>query len=878
MNKIFICYSHEDEKTKDDLLRHLKLYRDELVALHDREISLGDKWKDRIINYINSSTVTILLVSIDFLNSKFIEEEEIPRIFAKKYEENMGVFPFIIEPCDWQYNKQISDLQAMPKDARPLSFFRGPNREQALVDFAKKVKERIIDTVVVYDVKWSDRIPTMRKKDVDGVFSVNSKEHILDQLYDYFSYKFKEINYLPINLLIRDFPFRKEKSYYPHYSVFSLSTDNEKLIDFFETIKIKKDGQLIFTKNHLLSAIENYEEKTKTVLKKLTNNLVFNINDKTRSRQIDIFYRHEKKCNCVSCQFSRFEFSDAFKQLSITPSDIDEQIKLAYTNYQIGNFLKSEILLSKISEESKRKKQKITQFLTQFNLLKLGRFIELNYWGDNKQDILVKRLKEINLENVFKDFVTEDNESLLGWIKNNSFYSDSLDKIQKLTSKIRDHFYSQLKGGWSSNNYVWELINEYSKIDAFLNHNHIMYDGFSEFIDLTDTFIEGVFASHAIKDPQNSRLVSFDDWMISKIIFYGNTNNITKHFGRYGIVELNYKQDSTGGYSFMELFENFMTDEVKTRSAFKKYCEENNRYFWNRYNTIFSNLITLASILNLNKKQVNKVAVEILSFLESETSILPQHIKYVRIFINRKGKQIKKATLNKYLLLIINNRKIQKEDFIEAVAGQIKKYHGNIHITIKDYAGFENLVNKEKLEHNQDAVIFLIYLFEVISNGKIRDKIKLNITKSLKDSFNSNLYYLSVLYEVIYPDGDLFEKFIDTARPSPNKKSFKSVFSGIPDNRITNLNMLLNLCYKYNIDLNNNSYDEFRGLSDYYDWLLNMRDFNYDLFNPKWANEYATKYYAKEMNKYPIIKKKVCEYLKTNKDPELERDYIELFC
>ncbi|MBC8319887.1 MAG: hypothetical protein H8E34_04115 [Bacteroidetes bacterium] len=172
----------------------------------------------------------------------------------------------------------------------------------------------------------------------------------------------------------------------------------------------------------------------------------------------------------------------------------------------------------------------------------------------------------------------------------------------------------------------------------------------------------------------------------------------------------------------------------------------------------------------------------------------------------------------------------------------------------------------------------MIYLFEIIDNIKIRSRIKQGITKSLIESFDSNLYYLSALYGIIISDGDLFKKFVEAAKPSLTRTSFKSVFSGIPDRLNYNLNMLLNLCYKYNIDLNEKLFEDFRGISHYYDWLLNMKEFDYKLFNPKWANEYLTIYYAQEIKKYPIIKMKICEYLKTNKDPQLERDYIELYC
>ena len=74
-----------------------------------------------------------------------------------------------------------------------------------------------------------------------------------------------------------------------------------------------------------------------------------------------------------------------------------------------------------------------------------------------------------------------EDEKLLNWIKCNSFYSEARDKIQNISTKIRDHYEIQLRGGWSSGQHYRQLVNYFAEIDAFLNQNYIVYDGFSEF-------------------------------------------------------------------------------------------------------------------------------------------------------------------------------------------------------------------------------------------------------------------------------------------------------------------------------------------------------------------------------------------------------------
>lgn len=74
MNKIFISYSHKDEAWKDRLVTQLGVLQmqDLLEVWDDRRIGGGDDWLPAIENALNSCNVAILLISANFLTSKFI--------------------------------------------------------------------------------------------------------------------------------------------------------------------------------------------------------------------------------------------------------------------------------------------------------------------------------------------------------------------------------------------------------------------------------------------------------------------------------------------------------------------------------------------------------------------------------------------------------------------------------------------------------------------------------------------------------------------------------------------------------------------------------------------------------------------------------------
>lgn len=66
-----------------------------------------------------------------------------------------------------------------------------------------------------------------------------------------------------------------------------------------------------------------------------------------------------------------------------------------------------------------------------------------------------------------------------------------------------------------------------------------------------------------------------------------------------------------------------------------------------------------------------------------------------------------------------------------------------------------------------------------------------------------------------------------------------------------------------------------KGISDYYDWLLDLEGFDYDKFNPIWINQYATTFFLKKIFSNSEVQKKVRGYLKNNHQPKLAYYYSQ---
>ena len=145
MPSIFISYSHKDEVWKDRLAKHLGvLERQELLDLwDDRRIEAGEEWFEEIEDAIDQADVAVLLVSADFLTSRFILDEEVPRLFQRRADGGLMVFPVIVRPCLWNTVEWLSRLQLRPTDGKPLVEF-GEHWETALVQVANEIYQRAI--------------------------------------------------------------------------------------------------------------------------------------------------------------------------------------------------------------------------------------------------------------------------------------------------------------------------------------------------------------------------------------------------------------------------------------------------------------------------------------------------------------------------------------------------------------------------------------------------------------------------------------------------------------------------------------------------------------------------------------------------------------
>jgi len=154
--EIFFSYSHQDEEFIEKLIAHLSpLKRSGMITgWHDRQISAGTEWRNRIDEHLESAGVILLLVSSDFLASDYCYEKEMGRAMERHHQGTARVIPIILRNCYW-IDAPFGELQVLPKDGKPITSWG--NMDDAFTNVVLGIKKAIAE--MTNDIHHKPRTP-----------------------------------------------------------------------------------------------------------------------------------------------------------------------------------------------------------------------------------------------------------------------------------------------------------------------------------------------------------------------------------------------------------------------------------------------------------------------------------------------------------------------------------------------------------------------------------------------------------------------------------------------------------------------------------------------------------------------------------------------
>jgi hypothetical protein len=139
MTKVFISYAHTDEIYRKELENHLSVLKRNgyIDTWTDRELIPGENWGNKISNELEEAKIILLLISSDFLSSKYCYDVEMNRAVERHNSQEAIVIPIIIRYCDWS-NTPFATIPGLPVNAKPVKDW--DDQDQAFLNIVEGIK------------------------------------------------------------------------------------------------------------------------------------------------------------------------------------------------------------------------------------------------------------------------------------------------------------------------------------------------------------------------------------------------------------------------------------------------------------------------------------------------------------------------------------------------------------------------------------------------------------------------------------------------------------------------------------------------------------------------------------------------------------------
>lgn len=149
-DQVFFSYSHKDKKWLERFQVALKplIRANQLSVWDDTRIKAGDIWRDEIKQALASAKVAVMLVSMNFLESDFIDKHELPPLLDAAQKEGLRILLVVVGHSLFE-ETELGRYQAVNDPSRPLASISGANREREIVRICREIRAVVLETQVV---------------------------------------------------------------------------------------------------------------------------------------------------------------------------------------------------------------------------------------------------------------------------------------------------------------------------------------------------------------------------------------------------------------------------------------------------------------------------------------------------------------------------------------------------------------------------------------------------------------------------------------------------------------------------------------------------------------------------------------------------------
>lgn len=693
------------------------------------------------------------------------------------------------------------------------------------------------------------------KNRIDNLNIVDAIDQMLDM--------YEGINVFPSYIINKLYPLKKGESTFLHGD--TLSTDSEIFFDFLQNLEVRKNKFYLKNTEVDYASLSDLQKKLHRILNFLQVNLITHVdwrgNTEKEKRRIcvhDLFISSE--CKCERCTYKKLNLHKTLDLLRIENASLkpEDRLRKAYSFFLMTDLEKSYLEYKKILKEISISKSPGIYIIAKYNLLQLKRMINNYSFINSRNEIL----KELESENFVLDeiLMPEYYLDIFKLIKENKLIPESILNIDNTITDIQKIWYSDQLGGSARNNHARTLIIDFLRAYDFIEYNLLIYNEYREFEVLVNKSLEGVFALYSLNNPRSSKYEHFGYTIIDMWLFHAEPQRIKHLLAKYRLksLKLEFKD-----IVYDRLFE-YITNLIDSADLIKDKFKESNYTHNKKIVRIIQNYLLIISMIKVDEEKRNVLLNKYLILIEILNQWYFTSLDYLSFFLDYTD-DVNVENLEKIIKLLVANDNYNYNTFSIAVDIYCNNFKD---AEILEYE-LKKVLSTDEFNatdfYNGNKFSTLLFVIPKLTKST-QNNIKNATEIKLKEEFKNSIFYAFTIYDIIDFNELFLKQYIDFTPDYKAIETGNELLGGEKERKNFHLDKVINLIFKFDLKF---TY-EIRCLSskaldkDYYDWLMNMDEFDYSKFSIYWILYNSTEYYLKAYRKSKVLKSQIALGLKEN--------------
>jgi hypothetical protein len=702
---------------------------------------------------------------------------------------------------------------------------------------------------------------------------VDKSLHLIDQLNNYLKARFVNFTFLPRSLYAKHYPFIIDHGRDIYDRPFTLVTNNKVLYEFLLSVAIKEEGIVQF---HIEGSenVDQVDKKITEIVKKLSSNFIHFVSFKTKLPKRLAFIA-QQPVNSLTETYRDLKWLQLMASLETVEGDeLSLQMEKAFLKYRLGDYVGSAEQYKRVRIQADRQNNHDITFLATFSLSKLAPFIRTQNYDNTQSQLLAAELDTIDLERAVKIYETKENKELLGWLFNNRFISETSASLSETVLQIAQLEHNKSAG---HNTHFQDILNVYFEVEYFLSRNFVVFDKFSDFSTLTNSFLQGLFASYSSSKRIQLQVEEFEPYLLETLIFHDKSEDIKYHMSVYKVKNIKYAKGDSDYFETTIL--PFLQHYNALTAESSSYAPNVSISFMDEMERIFANILLLTAVTEFTPELKEKLLYAISEIIHATGPDLnPTVVSQLNYIFYKENGTITDMIAEKFLKTLLLQKFVQRSGIYVNLTRILIENGRKIGLSDEEFLVLdENWWSPQEKEYDSPEI--LLPIAALLQSRAQTEAIKSRIDESFTDHFRSDAFYLAYLSDMIEPTLAQIHAFEEQLRKRLQPPDTTAVLRQAPL-RFPHT-VPVDRYIHYSMDAQRDIPDDIKAaivsLGPYYAWIFDLDAFDYIRFEAEWLDRDLSKALKRKLQSSEALRTHFIESLKSNRDAHFALLFFEIF-